>query len=53
MWGTYHWILAIELTILGLWIPPIYYVASEIANAIGDPTPKSTQASLAMFVLNM
>jgi hypothetical protein len=53
MWGTYHWILAIELTILGLWIPPIYYVASEIANASGDPTPKSTQASLAMFVLNM
>lgn len=52
-WKTYHWILALELIIMGLWIPPIYYVASEIANASGDPIPKSTQASLAMFALNM
>lgn len=53
MWGTSHWILAVELAILGLWVPPIYYVASDIANASGDPISKSTEASLTMFTLNM
>jgi hypothetical protein len=50
---TYHWTLALELTILGIWIPPVYHVASEIASASGAPVSRSTQATLAMFVLNM
>jgi hypothetical protein len=50
---TYHWTLALELIILGIWIPPVYHVASEIANAPGAPVSKSTQATLAMFALNM
>ncbi|KAK3298092.1 uncharacterized protein B0H64DRAFT_441491 [Chaetomium fimeti] len=52
-WGKYHYMLGFELVILGLWVPPIYYVASEIATASGGPIPSSTQASLAMFALNM
>ncbi|KAH6851353.1 hypothetical protein B0I37DRAFT_306454 [Chaetomium sp. MPI-CAGE-AT-0009] len=52
-WGKYHYMLAFELIILALWIPPVYYVASEMANATGGSIPRSTQASLAMFVLNM
>lgn len=51
---TYHWTLVIELTILGLWIPPAYHVALRIAEGarVGH-VPKSTQATLAMFGLNM
>ncbi|GAB1313700.1 F-box domain-containing protein [Madurella fahalii] len=50
---TYHWTLAIELAILGLWIPPVYYITIEIASAGDGPVPMSTQAALAMFALNM
>ncbi|KAG7285628.1 hypothetical protein NEMBOFW57_010257 [Staphylotrichum longicolle] len=53
VWRTYHCTLVLELIIFGLWIPPIYHLATEIANASGDPIPKSTQATLALFVLNM
>ncbi|KAK4149990.1 hypothetical protein C8A00DRAFT_18403, partial [Chaetomidium leptoderma] len=52
-WRTYHWTLVLELIILGLWIPPIYDVATEIANPPAGPIPQSTQAALAMFVLNI
>ncbi|KAK4120415.1 hypothetical protein N657DRAFT_579959 [Parathielavia appendiculata] len=50
---TYHWTLAIELIILALWIPPVYHVATDIANASGATVLKSTRATLAMFILNM
>jgi len=53
MLRTYHWTLILELAILGLWVPPIYYIASEIADAPDGPVPKITQAVLAMFALNM
>ncbi|KAL2142045.1 hypothetical protein VTI28DRAFT_1615 [Corynascus sepedonium] len=46
---TYHWTLALELAILGLWIPPVYHVATDIGNSPGNPVPKSTLATLAMF----
>jgi hypothetical protein len=49
---TYHCTFVLELIILGLWIPPIYHIANEMANASGDPVPKSTQATLALFALN-
>ncbi|KAK4239211.1 hypothetical protein C8A03DRAFT_32694 [Achaetomium macrosporum] len=49
---TYHYTLFLELTILALWIPPVYYVAGNIIDK-HDPVPKTTQATLAMFALNM
>jgi hypothetical protein len=50
---TYHWSLVMELAILGLWIPPVYYLGTEIARAGDQSVPRSTQAALAMFALNM
>ncbi|KAK4130822.1 hypothetical protein BT67DRAFT_452161 [Trichocladium antarcticum] len=50
---TYHCTLVLELAILGLWTPPVYYVATELASPRDVPVPKSTQATLAMFGLNM
>ncbi len=52
-WRTYHCTLFLELVILGLWIPPIYHVATEVANASGSPVATSTQATLALFALNV
>ncbi len=49
---TYHCTFVLELIILGLWIPPIYHVATEMADASDGPVPKSTQATLALFTLN-
>jgi hypothetical protein len=53
VWRTYHYTLTLELIILGLWIPPVYYIAAGLASSPDDPVPKSTQAALAMFALNM
>jgi hypothetical protein len=50
---TYHFTLVLELAILGLWIPPVYYVATEIASSPSNAIQKSTKATLAMFALNM
>lgn len=50
---TYHWTLVIELAILGLWIPPIYYIALDIAASGDRPVPMSARAALAMFALNL
>ncbi|KAK3387909.1 hypothetical protein B0H63DRAFT_521926 [Podospora didyma] len=51
---TYHYTLFLELVILCLWIPPVYFVATEISNkGPEDTVPKSIQAALAMFCLNM
>ncbi|KAK4159732.1 hypothetical protein QBC43DRAFT_293753 [Cladorrhinum sp. PSN259] len=50
---TYHWTFSLELIILGLWILPVYSIASEIAKHPEDDVPRSTQASLAMFGLNI
>ncbi|KAK3356798.1 hypothetical protein B0T25DRAFT_452569 [Lasiosphaeria hispida] len=50
---TYHWTLFLELTILGLWVPPVYYLAVNIASSPSEPVPKSTAATMAMFALNM
>ncbi|KAK4096594.1 hypothetical protein N658DRAFT_501409 [Parathielavia hyrcaniae] len=50
---TYRWTLAIELTILALWIPPVYHIATDMANTPGASVARSAQATLAMFVLNM
>jgi len=52
-WRTYHCTLVLELVILGLWIPPIYHIATEVANASGGPISRSTQATLALFALNV
>lgn len=53
VWRTYHYTFTLELIILGLWIPPVYYIAADLATSPDDPVPKSTQATLAMFALNM
>jgi len=45
--------LLLELSILGLWIPPVYYIASAIARSPDESVPKSTVAALAIFALNM
>ncbi|KAK3314498.1 hypothetical protein B0H66DRAFT_449574, partial [Apodospora peruviana] len=50
---TYHYTLVLELAILCLWIPPVYDIASSIAAAPGAAVPKTTQATLAMYALNM
>jgi hypothetical protein len=50
---TYHFTLVLELTILGLWIPPVYCIATEIAGSPSNAVQKSTKATLAMFALNM
>ncbi|KAK3303923.1 uncharacterized protein B0T15DRAFT_485713 [Chaetomium strumarium] len=51
---TYHYTLLLELAILALWIPPVYYVAGDIiSHKSGGPVPRATQATLAMFALNM
>jgi len=50
---TYHFTLALELVILGLWVPPVYSIASDIAAHPGEPVPKYAQAALAIFGLNM
>lgn len=50
---TYHFTLALELAILGLWVPPVYYISVEVANSPGSAVQKSTKATLAMFTLNM
>ncbi|KAK0625847.1 hypothetical protein B0T14DRAFT_387916, partial [Immersiella caudata] len=46
----------IETAILGLWIPPVYYLAKQmwVANNVeGDPIPRSSIAALTMWALNM
>ncbi|KAK4455274.1 hypothetical protein QBC34DRAFT_66577 [Podospora aff. communis PSN243] len=48
--------LFLETTILGLWIPPVYYLAKEmwlINNFRDYPIPKSSIAALTMWALNM
>ncbi|KAL2265108.1 hypothetical protein VTJ83DRAFT_6208 [Remersonia thermophila] len=51
---TYHYTLILESLILGLWIPPVYHIAREIAGNTGPGSiPASAKATLAMFVLNM
>jgi hypothetical protein len=48
--------LFIETAILGLWIPPVYYLAKEIwlIDHFRDyPIPKSSIAALTMWALNM
>ncbi|KAK0723324.1 hypothetical protein B0T26DRAFT_641452 [Lasiosphaeria miniovina] len=50
---TYHWTLFLELTILALWIPPVYYISTDIINFPENPVPRSTIAALVMFGLNM
>jgi len=52
---TYHITLMIELAILALWIPPVYYLATQFALAKkeNEPIPKSSVAALAIFALNM
>ncbi|KAL2131948.1 hypothetical protein VTI74DRAFT_4403 [Chaetomium olivicolor] len=52
---TYHWTLALELTILGLWVPPVYHIVREIiaTSTAGASVSKATQAILAMFCMNM
>ena len=45
--------LLLELSILGLWIPPVYYIASAIARSPDESVPRSTVAALAIFALNM
>ncbi|KAK3988964.1 hypothetical protein QBC44DRAFT_242554 [Cladorrhinum sp. PSN332] len=50
---TYHWTFLLELIILGLWITPVYFISAEIARRPGEKVPRSTQAALAMFGLNI
>ncbi|KAL1835634.1 hypothetical protein VTJ49DRAFT_6301 [Mycothermus thermophilus] len=50
---TYHYTLVLEFLILGLWIPPVYHVAREIAGMDAGSIPGSAKATLAMFVLNV
>ncbi|KAK4216466.1 hypothetical protein QBC37DRAFT_279289 [Rhypophila decipiens] len=49
---TYQYTWVLEFIILGLWGPPIYYLAHDIAAHPEMPVPKYTQAALAMFGLN-
>lgn len=49
----YHYTLFLEVAILGLWIPPVYYIATEIVQAQDTPVPKENIAALALFALNM
>jgi hypothetical protein len=50
---TYHHSLVLELAVLGLWIPPVYYIIKQIVDNPGEAVPASTGACLAMFLLNM
>ncbi|KAK0614852.1 hypothetical protein B0T17DRAFT_477610, partial [Bombardia bombarda] len=52
--NTYGWTLCLELIILGLWIPPVYYIATGIAASLpGTKVSKSTISSLVLFCLNI
>ncbi|KAI5928228.1 hypothetical protein F4810DRAFT_719887 [Camillea tinctor] len=48
---TYHWVGAVELVILGLWIPPMYAVARMVAVEDGR-VEGSAVAALVFFSLN-
>ncbi|KAK3935157.1 hypothetical protein QBC46DRAFT_56428 [Diplogelasinospora grovesii] len=50
---TYVYTLFFELATVGCWIPPVYYIAMDIAGNPDEPVPTSTQATLAIFALNM
>ncbi|OTA96303.1 hypothetical protein M434DRAFT_375123 [Hypoxylon sp. CO27-5] len=47
---TYHWVGALELVILGLWIPPIYAVARRIN---GGSLERSIFAALVFYGINV
>ena len=53
--NTYPITFGLELIILGLWIAPMYHVATLIHENLGldIPTEKSTWASMVIFGLNM
>ncbi|KAK0651069.1 hypothetical protein B0T16DRAFT_309078, partial [Cercophora newfieldiana] len=47
--------MLVELAILALWIPPVYYLAREFQVMVeqGKPIPRSSTVTMAMFALNM
>ncbi|CAI4220130.1 unnamed protein product [Parascedosporium putredinis] len=49
----YHWSLAIELVLLGLWIAPTYAIASTAAALPSSAVSKATAATLTFCVLNL
>ncbi|KAK8038516.1 hypothetical protein PG993_006927 [Apiospora rasikravindrae] len=50
---TYHWVALVELTILGLWIPPLYMVAKDLDIHLRSPIRAATIAALVFFTINM
>lgn len=50
---TYHWVALVELTILGLWIPPLYMVAKNLEVHLASPIRAATIAALVFFAVNM
>ncbi|KAK1761547.1 hypothetical protein QBC47DRAFT_31179 [Echria macrotheca] len=50
---TYHWTLLFESAILGLWVPPVYHIASQIGQLGDEPLPRSTIVALVFFAFNI
>ncbi|KAI1084519.1 hypothetical protein F5B20DRAFT_591479 [Whalleya microplaca] len=47
---TYHWVGAVELVILGLWIPPVYQAVKDLVDGAVEG---EVIAALVFFVVNM